>query len=72
MKLQVAYSDVAPKINQYPNLRICLDNSMEKVGFLRNKLEESVQHIPSLYNLITLRKNFIKQIQEEEVLSFKN
>ena len=64
-----AYSDVAPKINQYPNDEIVWITDGQGWITAKNKLEEAYNIIPSLYNLITL-EDFIKKIQEEKVLNF--
>ncbi|MBW1619468.1 type II restriction endonuclease [Empedobacter falsenii] len=64
-----AYSDVAPKINQYPNYEFVWITDGQGWFSAKNKLEEAYNIIPSLYNLITL-EDFIKKIQEEEVLNF--
>ena len=64
-----AYSDVAPKINQYPNYEFVWITDGQGWFSAKNKLEEAYNIIPSLYNLITL-ENFIKKIQEEGILEF--
>lgn len=64
-----AYSDVAPKINQYPNYEFVWITDGQGWFSAKNKLEEAYNIIPSLYNLITL-EDFIKKIQEEEILEF--
>ena len=64
-----SYSDVAPKINQYENYEFVWITDGQGWFSAKNKLEEAYNIIPSLYNLITL-EDFIKKIQEEEVLNF--
>ena len=64
-----SYSDVAPKINQYPNYEFVWITDGQGWFSAKNKLEEAYNIIPSLYNLITL-EDFIKKIQQEEVLNF--
>lgn len=64
-----AYSDVAPKINQYPNYEFVWITDGQGWFSAKNKLEEAYNIIPSLYNLITL-EDFIKKIQEETVIEF--
>ncbi len=64
-----AYSDVAPKINQYPNYEFVWITDGQGWFSAKNKLEEAYNIIPSLYNLTTLEE-FIKKIQEEKVLEF--
>lgn len=64
-----AYSDLAPKINQYADYEFVWITDGRGWFSAKNKLEEAYNIIPNLYNLITL-ENFIKKIQEEEVLNF--
>ena len=64
-----AYSDVAPKINQYTDYEFVWITDGQGWFSAKNKLEEAYNIIPSLYNLITL-EDFIKKIQEEIVLDF--
>jgi type II restriction enzyme len=64
-----AYSDVAPKINQYSNFEFVWITDGQGWLTAKNKLEEAYNIIPSLYNLITL-ENFITKIQKEEILNF--
>ena len=64
-----AYSDVAPKINQYPNYEFVWITDGQGWFSAKNKLEEAYNIIPSLYNLITL-EDFIKKIQKENILEF--
>ena len=62
-----AYSDVAPKINQYPSFEFVWITDGQGWLTAKNKLEEAYKIIPSVYNLATL-PNFIAQIQNEGVL----
>ncbi|QBR10667.1 type II restriction endonuclease [Sphingobacterium sp. CZ-2] len=64
-----AYSDVAPKINQYKNYEFVWITDGQGWFSAKNKLEEAFSIISSLYNLITLEE-FINKIQAEEVLTF--
>lgn len=64
-----AYSDVAPKINQYEKYEFVWITDGQGWFYAKNKLEEAYNIIPSLYNLITL-EDFIKKIQEEEIMKF--
>lgn len=64
-----AYSDVAPKINQYENYEFVWITDGKGWLSAKNKLEEAFNIIPSVYNLTTL-KDFIRKIQEEGVLKF--
>lgn len=64
-----SYSDVAPKINQYPNYEFVWITDGQGWFSAKNKLEEAYNIIPSLYNLITL-EDFITKIQKEGILNF--
>lgn len=64
-----AYSDVAPKINQYENYEFVWITDGQGWFSAKNKLEEAYNIIPSLFNLTTL-EIFIKKIQEEGLLTF--
>ncbi len=64
-----AYSDVAPKINQYENYEFVWITDGQGWLSAKNKLEEAYNIIPSMYNLITLEE-FIKKIQKEEIVEF--
>ena len=64
-----AYSDVAPKINQYENYEFVWITDGQGWLTAKNKLEEAYNIIPSLYNLITL-EGFIKKICREQVIEF--
>ena len=61
-----AYSDVAPKINQYANYEFVWITDGQGWLSAKNKLEEAFNIIPSLYNLATL-KEFIQRIQTENI-----
>lgn len=64
-----AYSDVAPKINQYENYEFVWITDGQGWNTAKNKLEEAFSIIPSLYNLSTLHL-FIKKVKSEGVLAF--
>jgi type II restriction enzyme len=64
-----AYSDVAPKINQYDNYEFVWITDGQGWLSAKNKLEEAYNIIPSTYNLTTLEK-FIQTIQKEGVIEF--
>lgn len=64
-----AYSDVAPKINQYDSYEFVWITDGQGWLSAKNKLEEAYSIIPSLYNLITL-EDFIKKIHSEGILEF--
>jgi len=59
-----AYSDIAPKINKYPEFEFVWITDGKGWLSAKNKLQEAYSIIPSIYNLTTL-KNFIKQINDE-------
>lgn len=61
-----AYSDVAPKINQYKSFEFVWITDGQGWLSAKNKLEEAYNIIPSLYNLVTL-ESFIEKIQKEEI-----
>ena len=64
-----AYSDVAPKINKYPNYEFVWITDGQGWNSARNKLEEAFSIIPSVYNLITL-KDFVDKLKREIVVEF--
>lgn len=64
-----AYSDVAPKINQYDGFEFVWITDGQGWLSAKNKLEEAYNIIPSLYNLVTL-EDFIEKIKEEESLEY--
>jgi type II restriction enzyme len=49
-----AYSDVAPKINQYENYEFVWITDGQGWLSAKNKLQEAFNIIPNLYNLSTL------------------
>lgn len=59
-----AYSDVGPKINQYPNFEFVWITDGQGWLSAKNKLEEAYSIIPSVYNLRTINK-FIHKIGQE-------
>ncbi|MGI6341840.1 MAG: type II restriction endonuclease [Bacteroidales bacterium] len=64
-----AYSDLAPKINQYPNFEfVWITDGQGWLG-AKNKLKEAYNNISSVYNLTTLNQ-FIKRVQSETVIKF--
>lgn len=62
-----AYTDVAPKINQYPQYEFVWITDGKGWKSAKNKLQEAYTHIPSVYNLSTLQI-FIKQITNEGII----
>lgn len=60
-----AYSDIAPKINQYQNYEFVWITDGQGWLSAKNKLEEAFHIIPSIYNLTTL-PIFINKIKEEQ------
>ncbi len=64
-----AYSDVAPKINQYPEFEFVWITDGQGWKSAKNKLEEAFSIIPSVYNLTTL-ENFITKIILEQAITF--
>lgn len=59
-----AYSDVAPKINQYPNYEFVWITDGQGWLTAKNKLEAAFNIIPSVYNLATVAV-FIERIKTE-------
>lgn len=59
-----AYSDVAPKINQYEGFEFVWITDGQGWLTAKNKLEEAYNIIPSVYNLTTL-ESFIERIKLE-------
>jgi type II restriction enzyme len=59
-----AYSDVAPKINQYPNFEFVWITDGQGWLTAKNKLEEAFSIIPSVYNLKTINE-FVDKIKNE-------
>ncbi|UOO81997.1 type II restriction endonuclease [Uruburuella testudinis] len=64
-----AYSDVAPKINQYPNYEFVWITDGQGWLSAKNKLEAAISIISSVYNLSTIDK-FIEQIKNEGNIEF--
>ncbi len=64
-----AYSDVAPKINQYEGFEFVWITDGQGWLTAKNKLEEAYNIIPSVYNLTTL-ESFIERIKLEGNLMF--
>ncbi|GAB4447355.1 MAG: type II restriction endonuclease [Bacteroidia bacterium] len=63
-----AYSELAPKINQYKQYEFVWITDGQGWLSAKNKLEEAYNIIPSMYNLTTL-KNFIENVKSENVIS---
>lgn len=61
-----AYSDVAPKINQYPNYEFVWITDGQGWLTAKNKLEEAYNIIPSVFNLTTIQ-NFIDRVVKENL-----
>ena len=64
-----AYSEVAPKINQYENYEFVWITDGQGWLSAKNKLEEAYNAIPSVYNLTTLNK-FIEKVKKEKIIKF--
>ena len=64
-----AYSEVAPKINQYENYEFVWITDGQGWLSAKNKLEEAYNTIPSVYNLATLSK-FVEKVKKEETIKF--
>lgn len=64
-----AYSEVAPKINQYENYEFVWITDGQGWFSAKNKLEEAYNIIPSVYNLTTLRE-FVEKVKREDVIKF--
>lgn len=62
-----AYTDIAPKINQYPQYEFIWITDGQGWKTAKNKLQEAYQHIPSVYNLATIN-DFIQKIQAEGII----
>ncbi len=62
-----AYSDIAPKINQYDKYEFVWITDGQGWLSAKNKLEEAYDIIPSLYNLTTLER-FIEKIKVEVIV----
>lgn len=59
-----AYSDLAPKINQYPQYEFIWITDGQGWLSAKNKLEEAFSIIPKVYNLVSI-KEFIEIIKSE-------
>jgi len=59
-----AYSDLVPKINQYPNFEFVWITDGQGWLSAKNKLEEAFSIIPSVYNLKTINE-FVDKIKNE-------
>ena len=64
-----AYSEVAPKINQYENYEFVWITDGQGWLKAKNKLEEAYNTIPSVYNLTTLSE-FVEKVKKEETIKF--
>ena len=64
-----AYSEVAPKINQYENYEFVWITDGQGWLSAKNKLEEAYNIIPSVYNLTTLSE-FVEKVKKEESIKF--
>ena len=64
-----AYSEVAPKINQYENYEFVWITDGQGWLSAKNKLEEAYNTIPSVYNLTTLSE-FVKKVKKEATIKF--
>ncbi|WP_304346906.1 type II restriction endonuclease [Capnocytophaga leadbetteri] len=62
-----AYSEVAPKINQYENYEFVWITDGQGWLSAKNKLEEAYNTIPSVYNLTTLSE-FVEKVKKEEIV----
>lgn len=62
-----AYSDVAPKINQYNNYEFVWITDGQGWHSAKNKLEEAYAIIPSIYNLNSISQ-FVNRVLEEVVI----
>ncbi|OOR88865.1 restriction endonuclease [Moraxella caviae] len=62
-----AYTDIAPKINRYPQYEFVWITDGQGWKSAKNKLQEAYSHIPSVYNLATIG-DFIEQILAEGVV----
>lgn len=66
-----AYSDVAPKINQYENYEFVWITDGQGWLSAKNKLEEAYNIIQSVYNLSTLRE-FVERVKGEQIYYIRN
>lgn len=60
-----SYSDIAPKINQYPNYEFVWITDGRGWYSAKNKLEEAYNIIPRVYNLVSI-SDFIRDIKLEQ------
>lgn len=58
-----SYSDIAPKINQYPQYEFVWITDGQGWNYAKNKLEEAYKIIPRVYNLTSMSE-FINDIKE--------
>jgi len=68
-EVALSYSDVAPKINQYPSYEFVWITDGQGWLSAKNKLEEAYSIIPSVYNLTTLNV-FLQKIKKENIIKF--
>ncbi len=59
-----AYTDIAPKINQYDDFEFVWITDGQGWHSARNKLNEAFNTIPKLYNLTSI-SDFIKNVKKE-------
>lgn len=59
-----AYTEIATKINAYPNIEFVWITDGQGWLTAKNKLEEAYHRIPKVFNLNTI-KYFIKEIEQE-------
>ena len=64
-----AYSELAQKINQYPDFEFVWITDGQGWLSAKNKLEEAFSIIPSVYNLASI-ESFIQKITDEIVLTY--
>lgn len=60
-----SYSEIAGKINEYPDYEFVWITDGQGWNSAKNKLEQALNIIPSVYNLTTL-PDFIKRIKGED------
>lgn len=63
-----AYSDIAPKINQYPGYEFVWITDGQGWHTAKNKLEQAFNIIPCVYNLTTI-KNFAEKVKAEGIIN---
>ncbi|MBE2254912.1 MAG: type II restriction endonuclease [Ignavibacteria bacterium] len=64
-----AYSDIAPKINQYPEYEFVWITDGQGWLSAKNKLEEAFYTIPCIYNLTTINI-FTNKILKEKIIKY--